>query len=190
MARTKQTARKSTGGKAPRKQLATKAARKKVAYRTPADGACKTCGKPGVTFFGDRYTVLCAEHEQAARDLSDATWRAKGEAARRAVEQAKAAAQEAARVAAEMEAHEALTRSAAMESSESEGAAPPADAPQPHALARKTLRVQYALRTVPPRDLAAHLQAVVAGGKNPAFVQMLSQLLPEAFFPTEVRILL
>ena len=29
MARTKQTARKSTGGKAPRKQLATKAARKK-----------------------------------------------------------------------------------------------------------------------------------------------------------------
>jgi histone H3 len=28
MARTKQTARKSTGGKAPRKQLATKAARK------------------------------------------------------------------------------------------------------------------------------------------------------------------
>ena len=30
MARTKQTARKSTGGKAPRKQLATKAARKTV----------------------------------------------------------------------------------------------------------------------------------------------------------------
>jgi histone H3 len=30
MARTKQTARKSTGGKAPRKQLATKAARKAV----------------------------------------------------------------------------------------------------------------------------------------------------------------
>lgn len=31
MARTKQTARKSTGGKAPRKQLATKAARKSIA---------------------------------------------------------------------------------------------------------------------------------------------------------------
>jgi histone H3 len=30
MARTKKTARKSTGGKAPRKQLATKAARKSV----------------------------------------------------------------------------------------------------------------------------------------------------------------
>lgn len=30
MARTKQTARKSTGGKAPRKQLATKAARKSI----------------------------------------------------------------------------------------------------------------------------------------------------------------
>ena len=37
MARTKQTARKSTGGKAPRKQLATKAARKS----TPATGGVK-----------------------------------------------------------------------------------------------------------------------------------------------------
>lgn len=37
MARTKQTARKSTGGKAPRKQLATKAARKAV----PATGGVK-----------------------------------------------------------------------------------------------------------------------------------------------------
>ena len=39
MARTKQTARKSTGGKAPRKQLATKAARKSA----PATGGdlCK-----------------------------------------------------------------------------------------------------------------------------------------------------
>ena len=37
MARTKQTARKSTGGKAPRKQLATKAARKTA----PATGSVK-----------------------------------------------------------------------------------------------------------------------------------------------------
>lgn len=37
MARTKQTARKSTGGKAPRKQLATKAARKSA----PATGGIK-----------------------------------------------------------------------------------------------------------------------------------------------------
>jgi len=37
MARTKQTARKSTGGKAPRKQLATKAARKSA----PASGGVK-----------------------------------------------------------------------------------------------------------------------------------------------------
>ncbi|RTG82955.1 histone H3 [Schistosoma bovis] len=37
MARTKQTAHKSTGGKAPRKQLATKAARKSV----PATGGVK-----------------------------------------------------------------------------------------------------------------------------------------------------
>ena len=41
MARTKQTARKSTGGKAPRKQLATKAARKSA----PATGGVKkVCG--------------------------------------------------------------------------------------------------------------------------------------------------
>jgi len=37
MARTKQTARKSTGGKAPRKQLATKAARKSA----PSTGGIK-----------------------------------------------------------------------------------------------------------------------------------------------------
>uniref|UniRef100_A0A803V3N5 Histone H2A/H2B/H3 domain-containing protein n=1 Tax=Ficedula albicollis TaxID=59894 RepID=A0A803V3N5_FICAL len=43
MARTKQTARKSTGGKAPRKQLATKAARKSA----PATGGVK---KPAPEF--------------------------------------------------------------------------------------------------------------------------------------------
>ncbi|XP_051948118.1 histone H3-like [Xyrauchen texanus] len=44
MARTKQTARKSTGGKAPRKQLATKAARKSA----PATGGVK---KPHLALF-------------------------------------------------------------------------------------------------------------------------------------------
>ena len=45
MARTKQTARKSTGGKAPRKQLATKAARKSA----PVIGGVKKphCYRPG-----------------------------------------------------------------------------------------------------------------------------------------------
>ena len=45
MARVKQTARKSTGGKAPRKQLATKAARKAA----PPVGGCKKphCYRPG-----------------------------------------------------------------------------------------------------------------------------------------------
>jgi histone H3 len=38
MARTKQTARKSTGGKAPRKQLATKAARKSAPATGGASG--------------------------------------------------------------------------------------------------------------------------------------------------------
>ena len=43
MARTKQTARKSTGGKAPRKQLATKAARKSA----PATGGVKKPHRSG-----------------------------------------------------------------------------------------------------------------------------------------------
>ncbi|KAG5183035.1 histone-fold-containing protein, partial [Tribonema minus] len=41
MARTKQTARRSTGGKAPGKQLATKAARKAARKGTPATGGVK-----------------------------------------------------------------------------------------------------------------------------------------------------
>ena len=41
MVRTKQTARKSTGGKAPRKFLATMAARKEVRTRTPSYGGIK-----------------------------------------------------------------------------------------------------------------------------------------------------
>ncbi len=61
MARTKQTARKSTGGKAPRKQLATKAARKSA----PATGGvkkphrcascallCGCCGRPEASAAG------------------------------------------------------------------------------------------------------------------------------------------
>lgn len=54
MARTKQTARKSTGGKAPRKQLATKAARKSA----PSTGGVK---KPHRYRYTKRYirTVGC-----------------------------------------------------------------------------------------------------------------------------------
>ena len=47
MARTKQTARKSTGGKAPRNQLATKAARKgyaRIDYYEKIDGECVRVG--------------------------------------------------------------------------------------------------------------------------------------------------
>ena len=46
MARTKQTARKSTGGKAPRKQLATKAARKSA----PTSGASQWAAFPLATY--------------------------------------------------------------------------------------------------------------------------------------------
>ncbi|VAH07519.1 unnamed protein product [Triticum turgidum subsp. durum] len=54
MARTKQTARKSTGGKAPRKQLATKAARNAVSALQEAAEAYL------VGLFED--TNLCAIH--------------------------------------------------------------------------------------------------------------------------------
>ena len=50
MARTKQTARKSTGGKAPRKQLATKAARKSA----PATGGVKKVNIDAL--------LLCVQH--------------------------------------------------------------------------------------------------------------------------------
>ena len=52
MARTKQTARKSTGGKAPRKQLATKAARKSA----PATGGVK---KPHRCVAGGQEYLAC-----------------------------------------------------------------------------------------------------------------------------------
>ena len=59
MARTKQTARKSTGGKAPRKQLATKAARKSA----PATGGVKKPHRyrPG-TVGPERNSSLSKEH--------------------------------------------------------------------------------------------------------------------------------
>uniref|UniRef100_A0A8C3JNW7 Histone H3 n=1 Tax=Calidris pygmaea TaxID=425635 RepID=A0A8C3JNW7_9CHAR len=55
MARTKQTARKSTGGKAPRKQLATKAARKSA----PATGGVKKPKSP-LLLGSCLFSVLCA----------------------------------------------------------------------------------------------------------------------------------
>ena len=51
MARTKQTARKSTGGKAPRKQLATKAVRKSA----PTTGGLK---KPRRYKYVDIYIII------------------------------------------------------------------------------------------------------------------------------------
>lgn len=54
MARTKQTARKSTGGKAPRKQLATKAARKSA----PSTGGVKKPHRYRYTFNTDQASLL------------------------------------------------------------------------------------------------------------------------------------
>ena len=63
MARTKQTARKSTGGKAPRKQLATKAARKSA----PATGGVK---KPHrFVSFASQTSCLCAKASRCAQLL-------------------------------------------------------------------------------------------------------------------------
>ena len=73
MARTKQTARKSTGGKAPRKQLATKAARKSA----PATGGVKkphryrparNSGSPWDPSLPEEHR---AAHPQAALPASD-----------------------------------------------------------------------------------------------------------------------
>mmetsp|Transcript_42467 Transcript_42467/g.70075 ORF Transcript_42467/g.70075 Transcript_42467/m.70075 type:complete len:205 (-) Transcript_42467:102-716(-) len=63
MARTKQTARKSTGGKAPRKQLATKAARRSAPAMGFSVNFCKFgCGRPcnpGFTGNGNPYDTCC-----------------------------------------------------------------------------------------------------------------------------------
>ena len=103
-------------------------------------------------------------------------------------EEARKAARADARAVAERDALEALQRAAEDESSESEGGELPSSA-LPHALAHKTLRVQYALRTASPADLVAHLRARMSGGDAAASaaVQMLSALLPKACFPPEVR---
>lgn len=53
MARTKQTARKSTGGKAPRKQLATKAARKSA----PSTGGVKKPHRYRYAYWIDVITI-------------------------------------------------------------------------------------------------------------------------------------
>ncbi|KAJ6704741.1 hypothetical protein OIU79_009620 [Salix purpurea] len=61
MARTKQTARKSTGGKAPRKQLATKAARTDLRFQSSAVAALQEAAEAYlVGLFED--TNLCAIH--------------------------------------------------------------------------------------------------------------------------------
>eukprot|EP01084_Bolivina_argentea_P110521 197316_1 len=57
MARTKQTARKSTGGKAPRKQLATKAARK-LTHITCKHNCGRLCN-PGYTPKGNPFDTCC-----------------------------------------------------------------------------------------------------------------------------------
>uniref|UniRef100_A0A8C3E178 Uncharacterized protein n=1 Tax=Corvus moneduloides TaxID=1196302 RepID=A0A8C3E178_CORMO len=62
MARTKQTARKSTGGKAPRKQLATKAARKSA----PATGGVKKPHQPLQAHRGELLSLV-TEQAQAVR---------------------------------------------------------------------------------------------------------------------------
>lgn len=57
MARTKQTARKSTGGKAPRKQLPTKAARKSAPCTS---NKCSVCNGEGAEVLnGEVYCALC-----------------------------------------------------------------------------------------------------------------------------------
>jgi hypothetical protein len=196
MARTKVTARKPYCGKA----LATKAARKSVPVPTgvkrvcsdPEGDTCDICGASAVTYHRLADKMLCLEHAKAERDeLQQAVGVAEAAEQRRREEARKAARKAAradARAVAERDALEALQRAAEDESSESEGGELPSSA-LPHALAHKTLRVQYALRTASPADLVAHLRARMSGGDaaSSAAVQMLSALLPKACFPPEVR---
>jgi hypothetical protein len=144
-----------------------------------------------------RCKFLCTAHLDAKLEKAKAARRVRKAAEaterRREAREARAAARKAARkvaraaarAAAERDALEALQHAAEAQSSESEGGALPGAAP-PHALARKTLRLQYALRTASPVDLVTHLSAVVNGG-NATDLQVLSVLLPKARFPPQVR---
>ena len=208
MARTKKTVYKSTGGRATRRQVATGAALRKSAPRLihyPQDKACKICGAPGYLFdVEDEEKVLCKAHAREQRAAEKAEWHAQA-AERRRVERAertaerkvarraarKAAretARQAEREAAEREDHDALICAAAAESSESAGGDP--GAARPHALARKMLRLQYALKTASSAEVVQHLLASMSGGDDAsraAAVRALSFLLPKARFPAQVR---
>lgn len=129
MARTKQTARKSTDTQ-PRPKVTKPKSPAKPILLKPEHGTCLLCEAPGVVFDDLAGGVLCAVHEQERRDTSPED-SAEALAARRKADAARAkalaAAVEAERQAAKRAAHEALLARAAAESSESEGASQPRD---------------------------------------------------------------
>ena len=191
MARTKQTQRKSTGGKAPRKQLATKAARKSA----PATGyvirddSCELCGEPGACFRDCDDAVLCFKHHREAEEVAAAEdenrrlqEKAEEDAEQRREARRKRAADAAAAAAA---AHAALVEAAGAESSESDDDVFPA-AGAVHAAARKKLRLQHALAHAKPEAVIAHLLAV-ADGADAAAQHALAKLLSKYAFPAVRR---
>lgn len=76
MARTKQTARKSTGGKAPRKQLATKAARKSA----PSTGGVKKPHRYRYVIGIHAYVYVCINVLKISRNIE--YWKKKPTTAR------------------------------------------------------------------------------------------------------------
>ena len=99
MARTRPTAYKSTGGKAPRKQLSTKAARKSAPAWDPGrpeDGPCEHpgCDVPGARYFEGE--TLCETHfvprkQKREQEAFKAKWLAEKQEAAAAQREAKRA---------------------------------------------------------------------------------------------------
>ena len=192
----------SAAGAAPLRLPPPKAARKSTpGYPPVGQQECCNCGAKGFERDDKNGQVLCEPHAIEVRARREQLERLRRQQAEREEEQRRArqvkrdaAAQAAAdKARAAAAAHAALVAAAAAESEESEGgAAEPANkrrrvaSKRPHALARKTLRVQYALRNGAPSAIVQHLLDT-ASGDDEAAVQALATLLPPSLFPPEVR---
>jgi hypothetical protein len=197
MARTKQQPRKPSGGVAHRTPFVVKAAPMRSVPR-PEDTTCVKCGAQGFArSLRDWRVALCANHTDEERKRRQDKLERRRVAAelkqeRRRVRQAKreAAAKSAERKArAEAKAHAALVKAAAAESEESGGEGKPGAkrrrvSGRPHALARKTLRVRYALRCLSSSAVMQRLVETASGGGE-AGVQALATLFPPSLFPPQ-----
>jgi len=181
MARTKKSRQRGSVGM----QLARKAAHSVGTPfpRAAAEHSCRRCADLGPEYrYAEDVGGLCSEHEEEERQEDER----ESLKAQRAAEAA--AAQAAGRVLQDAERVALRTEvAAALEASRPAGQRDGGAATQPQSVKRERERVSYALSAASPRDLVAHLQAVVNGGKSAEAALALAALLPASRFPPMVR---